>query len=141
MLRQMTMTRLMLKAARNPLLRTPKSVGLEFEDVSFKASDGVDIRGWFVPAKEAAKQVRGPVVVFVHGWLWNRLGNVSGKVPFVDRDVDFLPATRALHDAGYHVLLMDVSNHGESGSRLPVTYGPWEARDFIGARARSSRRQ
>jgi len=65
--------------------------------------------------------------------MWNRLGNVSGKVPFVDRDVDFLPGTRALHDAGYHVLLMDVSNHGECGSRLPVTYGPWEARDYIGA--------
>lgn len=133
MLRQMIMTRLMLKAARNPLLRTPADVGLEFEDVSFKASDGVDIRGWFIPGRGAGKQVRGPVVVFVHGWLWNRLGNVSGKVPFVDRDVDFLPATRALHDAGYHVLLMDVSNHGESGARLPVTYGPWEARDFIGA--------
>jgi dienelactone hydrolase len=128
------MTRLMLKAARNPILRTPATVGLKFEDVAFKASDGVDIRGWFIPARGAGNEpTRGPVVVFVHGWLWNRVGNVSGKVPFVDRDVDFLPATRALHDAGYHVLLMDVSNHGESGSRLPVTYGPWEARDFIGA--------
>jgi len=28
---------------------------------------------------------------------------------------------------------MDLSNHGESGSRLPVTYGPWETRDYIGA--------
>src|SRR5258705_7779151 len=130
----MVMTQLMLKAARNPILRTPASVGLEFSDVAFKATDGVDIRGWFIPAKGAGKQAPpGPVVLFVHGWLWNRIGNVSGKVPFVDRDVDFLPATRALHDAGYHVLLIDVSNHGESGSRLPVTYGPWEARDYIGA--------
>lgn len=130
----MVLTRLMLKAMRTPLNRTPASVGLnEFENVSFKTTDGVDIRGWFIPGAGAAKGTRGPVVVFVHGWLWNRLGNISGQVPFTDRDVDFLPATRALHDAGYHVLLMDVSNHGESGARLPVTYGVWEARDFIGA--------
>jgi dienelactone hydrolase len=30
---------------------------------------------------------------------------------------------------------MDLSNHGESGSRTPVTYGPWEARDYAGALA------
>lgn len=130
----MVLTRLMLKAMRTPLNRTPASVGLnEFENVSFRATDGVDIRGWFIPGAGAEKGKRGPVVVFVHGWLWNRLGNISGRVPFVDRDVDFLPATRALHDAGYHVLLIDVSNHGESGSRTPVTYGPWETRDYIGA--------
>ena len=133
MLRMLEMTRLMLKPGRSPLLRTPESIGLAYENVAFKASDGVDIRAWFIPGKGAERGKRGPVVAFVHGWLWNRTGNVAGKVPFTDRDVDFLPATRALHDAGYHVLLMDVSNHGESGSRFPLTYGPYEARDFIGA--------
>ncbi len=131
--RPLVLTKLMVKAARNPVLRTPTTVGLAFENVAFKASDGVDLVGWFVPGKGAQKGVRGPVVVWVHGWMWNRIGNVAGKVPFTDRDVDFLPATRALHDAGFHVLMFDLSNHGESGSRLPVTYGPWEARDFIGA--------
>jgi uncharacterized protein len=126
---------MMLEAARNPVLRTPASVGLEFESVTFEAADGVDLRGWFIPAKPAENQksMRRPVVVWVHGWMWNRIGNVAGNVPFVDRDVDFLPPTRALHDAGLHVLLFDVSNHGESGSRIPATYGPWEARDYVGA--------
>lgn len=132
MLKPLVLTRLMLNAARNPVDRTPAEIGLAFEDAAFKATDGVDLRGWFIPAGGDAS-TPGPVVVFVHGWLWNRLGNVAGKVPFTDRDVDFLPATRALHDAGFHVLLMDLSNHGESGSRLPVTYGVWEARDFAGA--------
>lgn len=127
------MTRLMLNPGRAPLLRTPESIGLAYENVSFTATDGVEIRAWFIPGTGADKGTRGPVVAFVHGWLWNRTGNVAGNVPFVDRDVDFLPATRALHDAGYHVLLMDVSNHGESGARFPLTYGPLEARDFIGA--------
>jgi pimeloyl-ACP methyl ester carboxylesterase len=133
MLRMMEMTRLMLKPGRAPLLRTPESIGLAYTNVSFQATDGVEIRAWFIPGKGTEKGVPGPVVAFVHGWLWNRTGNVGGKVPFGDRDVDFMPATRALHDAGYHVLLMDVSNHGESGTRFPLTYGPYEARDFIGA--------
>ena len=46
--------------------------------------------------------------------MWNRLGNVAGKVPVDDRDVDFLPVTKALHDAGFHVLLFDLRRHGES---------------------------
>lgn len=126
----MALTRLMIRPPRAPLWCTPAEVGLAYEDVVFEATDGVEIKGWFVPRTGTSP---GPAVVFVHGWLWNRLGNVAGRVPFTDRSVDFLPATRALHDAGYHVLLIDLSNHGESGSRFPVTYGPWEARDYHGA--------
>lgn len=127
------LTRLMIRPPRAPLWCTPERVGLAFEDVALEATDGVDIRGWFVPRAGGAGA--GPAVVFLHGWLWNRLGNVAGRVPFTDGEVDFLPATRALHDAGYHVLLIDLSNHGESGSRFPITYGPWEARDYAGAMA------
>ena len=50
-----------------------------------------------------------------------------------DKDVDFLPAADALHAAGYHVLLFDLSNHGRSGRRLPITYGMNEAADVAGA--------
>lgn len=125
------LTQLMVFGDRQPVTRTPAALGLEYEEASFPATDDVELRGWFVPSGAA----RGPVVVFVHGWLWNRTGNVAGRVPFVDRDVDFLPATRALHDAGFHVLLFDLSNHGESGRRPPLTMGRWEARDFNGAMA------
>jgi len=124
------LTKLMLFSRRAPLDRTPAEVGLDYEDVAFKAGDGVQLKGWFVPSGENP----GPAIVVVHGWMWNRLGNVAGKVPIDDRDVDFLPVTRALHDAGFHVLLFDLRRHGESaGSRHLVTFGPIEARDFIGA--------
>ena len=125
----MHLTRLMVFGDRQPLTRTPADHGLAFEEVAFTATDGVPLKGWFVPAGAE----KGPAVVFVHGWLWNRAGNAAGRVPFTDRDVDFLPATKALHDAGYHVLLFDLSNHGESGKRPPLTMGRWEARDFNGA--------
>ncbi len=132
----MHLTKLMVYGDRQPLTRTPADVGLAFEEAAFEATDAVPLRGWFVPSGLG----KGPAVVFVHGWLWNRAGNAAGRVPFVDRDVDFLPATKALHDAGNHVLLFDLSNHGESGKRPPLTMGRWEARDFNGALAYLRRR-
>jgi hypothetical protein len=129
----MVLTKLMLVARRTPLGgRTPRDAGLEYEDVAFAATDGVGLKGWFIP--KAGDGGPGPVVAFVHGWCWNRLGNVEGQVPFEDHSVDFLPATKALHDAGFHVLLFDIRRHGESeAGKGPLTYGPREARDFIGA--------
>lgn len=128
----MRVTKLMLKGDRLPITRTPAEADLAFEDVSFTATDGVRLEGWFVPAA-TADGGRSPAVVFVHGWLWNRLGNVGGLVPFPDRDVDFLPPTKALHDAGVSVLLFDLPNHGESGTRFPVDLGCTESHDFVGA--------
>ena len=129
----MVLTKLMLVARRTPLDgRSPRDAGMEYEDVAFPATDGVGLKGWFIP--KAGNGGPGPVVAFVHGWCWNRLGNVEGQVPFQDRSVDFLPATKALHDAGFHVLLFDIRRHGESDAgKGPLTYGPREARDFIGA--------
>jgi len=131
-LESLELTRLMLAGRRAPLHATPAAVGLGYEDVRFASVDGLDLRGWFVPSASAEP---GPVVVFLHGWLWNRLGNLGGQVPIADKDVEFLPATRALHDEGYHVLLFDLRNHGESARKLPITYGPNEALDYRGALA------
>jgi len=129
-LKPLVLTKLMLVGRRAPLDRTPLVAGMQYEDVVFKSTDGLDIRGWFIPPESGP----APAIAFVHGWLWNRLGNVEGQVPVDDRSVDFLPAAKALHDAGFGVLLFDLRHHGESqrGSK-PLTYGPLEARDFVGA--------
>src|ERR1700749_1061885 len=124
------MTKLMLRGHRTPFTRTPAEVGLDYEAVAFEASDGVALKGWFIPAATSP----APAIVFVHGWMWNRLGNVAGQTPVPDKDVDFLPATKALRDAGYHMLLFDLRGHGESADATgPQTYGPDESRDFVGA--------
>jgi uncharacterized protein len=131
-LNPLVMTKLMVNARRAPLLRTPADAGLDYEDVVFPAADGVGLKGWFIPSGSAEPS---PAVVFVHGWMWNRLGNVAHQVKGLkDGDVDFLPAAKALHDAGFAVLLFDVRRHGESEpGRGPLSYGPVEARDYIGA--------
>lgn len=128
-----TFARVMTAGIRQPIDRTPAAVGLEFEDVAFPSTDGVALKGWFVPATKGADAGARPTVIWVHGWPWNRYGNVTGRVPWPDRTVDFLPATKALHDAGFHVLLFDLASHGESGRRFPLTYGVREARDYAGA--------
>ena len=128
--RPLEMTKLMIKGHRTPVTRSPAEVGMEYEDVAFTSSDGVALKGWFIPSGAG----RGPAIVWVHGWMWNRLGNVAGQTSVPDRDVDFMPAIEALHDAGYHVLTFDLRGHGESAdAKGPQSYGPTESRDYIAA--------
>ncbi len=126
------LTRLTIMGGRQPLWRTPHDIGLIAEEVSFVSGDGVLLRGWFLP-RAADDGAPAPAVLFLHGWPWNRLGNLAGTSIIPDRTVSLLEPAAALHQAGFHVLLFDLRNHGESGAALPVTYGPYEARDMAGA--------
>ena len=94
---------------------TPASFNLAFEDVSFKASDGVDLKGWWVPAPGA----RGTVVL-VHGLNRSRIEMIK-KVPF-------------LHGSGWNALLFDLRHHGASGGDAS-TFGDRERLDVQAARA------
>src|SRR4051812_50173569 len=91
-LKPMVLTKLMLVGRRAPLLTTPASAGLEYEDARFKAADGLDLRGWFLPS---GSEDRGPAVVFVHGWLWDRLRNQGGPNPVARKGGGFPPPGRA----------------------------------------------
>ena len=39
---------MMVKPHQSPVFDNPTNYALEYEDVSFKASDGVTIRGWLI---------------------------------------------------------------------------------------------
>ena len=93
---------------RNPVTRTPKEAGLDFENISFKSLDGVNLSGWYIPSKDSDK-----LVIFNHFMV----GNKAGAVPHKDWGnigVDFIPIYKHLVDAGYNVLTYDLRNHGES---------------------------
>jgi alpha-beta hydrolase superfamily lysophospholipase len=47
--------------------------------------------------------------------------------------VELLRLAHALHYEGYHVLMFDLRNHGESAAQPPVTFGLTEANDLLGA--------
>jgi uncharacterized protein len=92
---------------------TPASFQLTSEDISFKAPDGTELRGWWVPASEA----RGSVVL-AHGLNRSRIEMVK-KVPF-------------LHGLGWNALLFDMRHHGESGGAA-TTFGYREKDDVRAA--------
>jgi pimeloyl-ACP methyl ester carboxylesterase len=94
---------------------TPQSFQLAFEDVAFRSTDGVELKGWWVPAPG----MRGTVVL-VHGLNRSRIEMVR-KVPF-------------LHRAGWNALLFDLRHHGESGGQAS-TFGDRERLDVQAARA------
>lgn len=128
-------SRRMIAPARQPLRSVPTDLGLPYENVQFPAVDGVRLSGWFIPAVKNPNR-KGATIVLVHGWGWNRLGdaaddlmaNLTGTTP-----VDLMRLAHALHYEGYHVLLFDLRNHGESASHPPVTFGQGEASDLVGA--------
>jgi pimeloyl-ACP methyl ester carboxylesterase len=93
--------------------KTPASFELASEDVAFKAGDGIELKGWWVPADDP----RGTAVL-VHGLNRSRIEMVR-KTPF-------------LHAHGWNALLFDLRRHGESGG-VATTFGYREKDDVRAA--------
>lgn len=88
-----------MEIPRLPLVYSPASLELAYEDASFQSrGDGVVLKGWYVPG------IKNSVIMIVHGGFQNR----------VDDNVDTLGLTRALVKTGYSVLLFDLRGRGES---------------------------
>jgi pimeloyl-ACP methyl ester carboxylesterase len=94
-------------------IHDPGEYGLEFEEVRFKAADGLQLQGCWIPAKGSQR-----VVVILHGH--------GGSL---DWDIHRAPA---LHAAGFNVFLFDFRAHGRSQGRL-ATFGYLERYDVQGA--------
>jgi fermentation-respiration switch protein FrsA (DUF1100 family) len=74
---------------------SPAAVGLRYEEVSFKARDGVRLHGWFIPSE----RTRG-VVLFCHG----NAGNISHR----------LDSISIFHRLGLSVFIFDYRGYGKS---------------------------
>ena len=118
-----------LHSHRQPVVRSPKDYGLEFENVEFKSADGLKLKGWFIPGEHEK------VVVVTHPFPFNRHGFLAanqGWLKLFKTDVDLLKTARAVNGAGYSVLMFDFRNHGESGSGV-TGVGLNEYLDVVGA--------
>jgi fermentation-respiration switch protein FrsA (DUF1100 family) len=124
---------LTLYSHRQPIVRTPREYGMEYEDVEFHSTDGLRISGWFLPVKGVSDRA----VIMTHPFPFNRHGFLArnqGFPPLCGIDVDLLTTARALHEVGYPVLMFDFRNHGESAAgRTGV--GLTEYQDVLGAAA------
>ena len=93
--------------------RSPAECGLAFEAVEFKATDGLTLRGWWIPAPGSTR-----AVISLHGQ--------GGSM-----DPD-LPNVPPLHAAGFNVLMFDFRAHGRSEGKIS-TIGFLERMDLLGA--------
>ena len=76
---------------------TPADVGMEYEDVSFEAADGVALHGWFVPGASER------TVLFFHG----NAGNISHRMESI----------RQFRGLGLSVFIIDYRGYGQSAGR------------------------
>ncbi len=74
---------------------TPHNIGLEYQELTLKTKDGVDISAWYIPAEDA----RG-FLLFCHG----NAGNISHR----------LDSIRIFHGLGLSVLIFDYRGYGKS---------------------------
>lgn len=89
-------------------------LGRDYEDVAFTTSDGLTIRGWFMPAVKPSSRT----LLICHGLGANRTNFLS-----------FTPAGDALEA---NILIFDFRGHGDSDGHT-VTFGYWEKLDVLAA--------
>jgi len=94
--------------------KTPISYGMSFKWVAFPSSDGVPLRGWYVPA---GGEARG-TIIYCHGLNRTR--------------IEMLPMAAFGHQLGYDGLLFDLRHQGASGGEM-TTLGYKERLDVVGA--------
>jgi len=104
-------SRTVIHLDRQPVPKTPKDYGMDFKDIQFKAKDGVNIKGWLIPAKS------NKIVVMTHVGGLTKYGSTKQFSSFsklYDQEIEFLKTAAHLHNEGYNVLMFDFRNHGES---------------------------
>jgi uncharacterized protein len=97
---------------------TPPRAGLaafDVEDVEFRSSDDLTLRGWFL---KSPGNPGNRTVIVVHGWQRDRSRVVE--------HIQLLVAN------GFHVLAYDQRGHGASDTGL-ISYGEGEAHDLLAA--------
>ena len=92
---------------------TPKTYGLQYEDVSLKTADDVSLRGWFIPAKKPTHKV----IILLHGYPADK-GNILPVMQFLQNQ--------------YNLFLFDFRYFGESGGYY-TTVGKEEPQDLLAA--------
>jgi len=79
----------------NALHESPRSWGMDFENVMIPTQDGLRLHAWYIPQKDATK-----TLLFFHG----NAGNISHRGE----------SLKIFHDLGLNVLIFDYRGYGQS---------------------------
>lgn len=97
--------------------KKPADYQLESEEVAFQSTDGLTLKGWWMPVKNSDK-----AIIFSHAYGLNRY-----NMPFPVFDL-----VKIFQSQGYSVLLYDFRNAGESEGNV-TTMALKEQLDLLGA--------
>lgn len=86
---------LMIFFPMSELYQTPANWGFEYEEVTFKTEDDVQLHGWFIPNHESEQ-----VLLFFHG----NAGNISHRRESIE----------IFHRLGLNVFIIDYRGYGQS---------------------------
>lgn len=90
----------------------PSDLGLNYEEVAFKSSDGIKLSGWFIPNNKAKA-----TIIVMHGYPADK-ANLLGIAEFLAKD--------------FNVFLFDFRSFGKSEGSY-TTAGYLEKNDLLGA--------
>jgi uncharacterized protein len=98
-----------------PVERTPADLGLDYQEVGFRSTDGIPLKAWWIGKGGSSR-----AALLVHGFGGDK------------SDPHIVETARVYHRAGFNVLMLDLRANGESeGER--VTLGYQEVRDVRAA--------
>jgi len=89
---------------------TPLEAGLRYEEIDFRAADGVWLNGWYIPSRGEDSMA----VLFFHG----NAGNISYR----------LESARIFHRIGMDVFLFDYRGYGKSRGKPSEEGLYWDGR-------------
>jgi len=101
--------------AMSPMLVFPEQFGLAYERFVFNTTDGLQLKGWFLPSPSGDKRT----LLMCHGWGDNK-GELLRQTYFLNEN------------AGFNLCYFDFRSHGESEGEI-TTIGGLETRDFDAA--------
>ncbi len=106
-----------LHPPRRPINKTPKDMGLKYEEVSFRADSPLRLRGWFIPARQKSLIGLAPTIILCHGYPSNRQRVLNRLEIFSPK---------------YNYLLFDFRALGQSAGTFS-SFGLYEQRDLAAA--------
>ena len=95
---------------------TPDIYGLEYDDVTFRTEDGLDLNGWFVPGKRTSSDADLHTLLWFHG----NAGNINRRLDNIKMIYDRVPV---------NVFIIDYRQYGRSEGKIS------EKGTYIDARA------
>ena len=104
---------MMVKPGQSPLFDNPEAHGLDYENVEFKAEDGVTLRGWLINGGTDKIIVQTHFGVQCNRGGWTPKGH--GPITPWKQDIQFLRQAKYLMDRG--VLRIDVRYAGARRKR------------------------